>query len=325
MPLLEDWHTTGEFRGRIGNKPAMASLYEKNQGDGGMESAGPEGGMTRAAAVAADDGWQAALALGFRRDGLRTVLARRSAVGPLQVQRPFYPEGGVCHVYLLHPPGGIVGGDRLEITAELETGAQVLLTTPAAGKFYRSAGRAAEQAQRFTVAEGAALEWFPQETIVFDGALARSTTRVELAPGARFIGWEIVCLGRPASGERFRNGQFIQGMEAYRLGRPLLLERNRYDGGGAVLDAAWGLAGHPVSGTLVCAGGDEGDLAAVRDALGEDATDELTGATLIDDILLVRFLGREAERARERFIRAWEVLRPRKLGRPAQRPRIWST
>jgi urease accessory protein len=302
----------------------MAWTYDNKQGEGGAAIAGPGGGMTLAAVVAGA-GWRAALELGFRRDGVRTVLARRSALGPLQVQRPFYPEGGVCHVYLLHPPGGIVGGDSLEITAEIEAGAQVLLTTPAAGKFYRSAGRRAEQAQRFAVADGAALEWFPQETIVFDGALARSTTRVELAPGARFIGWEIVCLGRPASGERFGNGQFLQGMEVYRQGRPLLLERNRFDGGGAVLDAPWGLGGYPVTATLVCAGGDDGDLAAVRNALGEDTADELTGATLIDDVLLVRFLGLQAERARERFIRAWEVLRPRKLGRAAQRPRIWNT
>jgi urease accessory protein len=281
--------------------------------------------MTQAAALGADAGWRAALELDFRRDGARTTLARRSAVGPLQVQRPFYPEGGVCHVYVLHPPGGIVGGDRLEIAAEIGTGAQVLLTTPAAGKFYRSAGRRAEQAQRFAVAEDAALEWLPQETIVFDGAFARSTTRVELAPGARFIGWEIVCLGRPASGERFGHGQFLQGMEVYRQGRPLLLERNRIDGGGALLDAPWGLGGHPVTGTLVCAGGDEADVTAARDALGEDAADEVTGATLIEGMLLVRFLGGQAERARERLVRVWEVLRPRVLGRPAQRPRIWNT
>ncbi len=271
------------------------------------------------------EGWRAALTLRFRRDESRTVLARRSSRGPLQVQRPFYPEGEVCHVYLLHPPGGVVGGDRLEIRAELETGAQVLLTTPAAGKFYRSAGARAEQLQHFSVAEGAALEWLPQETIVFDGARARGTTRIELAPGARFLGWEIVCLGRPACGERFTNGLFIQGMEVYRQGRPLLHERSRFDGGGAILDAPWGLNGHPVSGTLICSGGDETDLVCVRDSLGEDGSDEMTGATLFEDVLLVRFVGKEVERARMRFQRIWEVLRPRKLGKPALRPRIWNT
>lgn len=293
---------------------------------GAAASAGLWGGMMQAVPTTGTaEGWRASLALGFRHDGARTVLARRSAYGPLQVQRPFYPEGDVCHVYLLHPPGGIVGGDRLEIAAEIEAGAHALLTTPAAGKFYRSAGRSAEQWQRFAVADGAALEWFPQETVVFDGARARNVTRVELAPGARFIGWEIVCLGRTASGERFGNGLFVQGMEVYRQGRPIFLERNHFDGGGAVLDAPWGLSGWPVTGTLVCAGADESDLTAVRDALGEDEADELTGATLLGEVLLARYVGSVAERARERFIRVWEALRPRKFGRPAQQPRIWST
>lgn len=281
--------------------------------------------MAGTAAPAGGGGWRARIELGFRRDGARTVLAHRCAYGPLQVQRPFYPEGGVCHVYVLHPPGGVVGGDRLEIDVGLEAGAQALLTTPAAGKFYRSAGPWAEQVQRFTVAGDATLEWLPQETIVFDGALARATTRVELAPGARFLGWEIICLGRPAGGERFTYGRFIQGMEVYRQGRPLLHERNRFDGGGAILDAPWGLNGYPMNGTLICTGCDEGDLAAVREATGGDAAEELTGATLFGDMLLVRFLGHGAERAREYFLRAWEVLRPRRLGRPAQRPRIWNT
>jgi len=286
----------------------------------------PEGGAVNSVALdVAADGWDAALRLVFRRDGARTVLARRSSRGPLQVQRPFYPGDGICHVYLLHPPGGVVGGDRLEIRAELDNGAQVLLTTPAAGKFYRSGGRMAAQLQHFTVAEGAALEWLPQETIVFDGARARGTTRVELAHGASFLGWEIVCLGRPAGGERFTNGVFIQGMEVYRQGRPLLRECSRFDGGGAILDAPWGLNGCPVSGTLVCTGGDAAGLAAVREAMGEDGCDEMTGATLLEDVLLVRFLGTQAERARERFLRVWEALRPRTFGRPALRPRIWNT
>lgn len=293
---------------------------------GGGDILRPEGGAVSGVALdVAADGWDAALRLAFRRDSARTVLARRSSCGPLQVQRPFYPEEGVCHVYLLHPPGGVVGGDRLEIRAELDIGAQVLLTTPAAGKFYRSAGRTAAQLQHFTVAEGAALEWLPQETIVFDGARARGTTRIELASGASFLGWEIVCLGRPAGGERFTNGVFIQGMEVYRQGRPLLHECSRFDGGGAILDAPWGLNGCPVSGTLVCTGGDEAGLAAVREALGEDRSDEMTGATLLEDVLLVRFLGKQGEAARARFLRAWEALRPRTLGRPALRPRIWNT
>ncbi len=111
--------------------------------------------------------WEAELTLGFARRGDKTAMVSRAHRGPLTVQRPFYPEGGVCHVYLLHPPGGIVAGDRLTIKATAEAGAQALITTPAAGKFYRSGGEKAVQAVDLTVAENAGLEWLPQETIVY--------------------------------------------------------------------------------------------------------------------------------------------------------------
>ena len=132
-------------------------------------------------AAASPGGWQARLSLGFRRQNARTILERRAHQGPLRVQRPFYPEGGsVCHVAILHPPGGVVGGDELRIDAALDAESRALLTTPAAGKFYRSAGPVARQTQRLTVAAGATLEWLPQENIVYSGARVHALTRVEL-------------------------------------------------------------------------------------------------------------------------------------------------
>lgn len=276
-------------------------------------------------AVAAETGWAAALELAFRRVCGRTVPARRESRGPLRIQRPFYPEGEVCHLYLLHPPGGIVGGDTLAITARAEADARVVLTTPAAGKFYRSAGRVAVQRQHLRVDAGASLEWLPQETIVFDGARARSVTRVELTQGARFIGWEMLCLGRPAAGERYESGVFDQQVQVYRDGRPLLLERNLYEGGGAILRAPWGLNDRPLTASMICTPCDEADLAAARAAMMPAADDERIAATLIDGLLVVRFIGRRMERARGHFIRLWETLRPRCLGIEACRPRIWDT
>ena len=275
--------------------------------------------------AAADRGWHARLDLTFRDAAGRTVPAQRSRLGPLQVQRPFYPEGGVCHLYLLHPPGGIVGGDSLEIAVVAEAGARALLTTPAAGKFYRSAGRYARQSQYLRVAAGAALEWLPQETIVFDGALARSVTRIDAEEGGRFVAWEILCLGRPAAGESFTRGLFEQRLEIYRGGRPLLLECNRYEGGGDMLRAPWGLGGRPVAASMVCSPCDEADLAAARAAMGGREDGERIAATLVDGLLLLRCLGLRADRAREHFIRIWTTLRPRCLGMEACRPRIWST
>src|SRR4026209_1310331 len=136
-------------------------------------------------------GWLASLDLEFAASGSRTVLARRSHVGPLVVQRPFYPEGDVCHVYLVHPPGGVVGGDTLELRARVQDGAHALITTPAATKFYRSEGRLVRPLQ--DLAPGAApFEWLPQETILFPDAYAGIATRVRLGERSKFIGWEIV-------------------------------------------------------------------------------------------------------------------------------------
>jgi urease accessory protein len=269
------------------------------------------------------DGWRAFIDLGFRRAGARTVLARRGGHGPLQVQRPFYPEGeGVCHAYLLHPPGGIVAGDRLDVRIGVEGGARALVTTPAAGKFYRSDGRGAAQRCRLTVAAGGVLEWLPQETIVFDGARARSDLQVELEAGGRFIGWDVVCLGRPAAGESLASGEVTIGTELYCQGRPLLIEHARLKGGGDMLDSDWGLGGATAMGTLYCSGCDEADVALAREAIEGAGR---AAATLLDGLLLVRCLGGGAEAVRGALAGVWRRLRPRRLGLEAAAPRIWNT
>ncbi|HEX5513359.1 MAG TPA: urease accessory protein UreD [Gammaproteobacteria bacterium] len=269
-------------------------------------------------------GWQAHLQLGFRRSGARTVLAERRHLGPLRVQRPFYPEGGLCHCYLIHPPGGVVGGDRLELEVRCEPGAQALLTTPGAGKFYRSAGPIAEQRQHLAVAAGASLEWLPQEQIVFDAARAESYTRVELEVGARFLGWEITCLGRPASGERWQHGHWRSRFELYRSGQPLLIERCRYRGGSAALTAAWGLAGFPLQAFMVVSNTSAAQLELSRSRLMA-AADERLALTRLHDVLICRYMGHSAERARALFSELWALVRPDWLARPALPPRIWAT
>jgi urease accessory protein len=271
-------------------------------------------------------GWQAELALGFvAREG-RSVLERRRHLGPLQVQRPFYPEGdAVCHVYLLHPPGGVVGGDQLHIDISVDAGAHALVTTPAAGKLYRSAGRLAAINQQLNVAADAVLEWLPQETIVFDGAHAEVSTQVHLAATANFIGWEIVCLGRPASNEVLAHGLLRQRFEIWRDGVPVWVEASRYCGGAAALDASWGLRGHSVSGTLVCTTVIPELVTQVRESWAAIQGDTLVSATQLDKVLVCRYLGDDAERARALFAAAWAVLRPAVLGRPTCAPRIWAT
>jgi urease accessory protein len=275
------------------------------------------------AATSTPSGWNARLALGFATRAGRTRLIERHQRGPLAVQRPFHPEGAPCHCYLLHPPGGVVGGDRLEIAVSVESGAHALLTTPGATKLYRSTGAEACQTQQLRVAVDGILEWLPHENILFAGTHARLSTQVDLDPGARFIGWEVQALGRPANGERLTTGTADLSLAIRRAGRPLLLDRLRIDAG-AGLDGPAGLRGFAVTGTLVATGADREDLATVRERTAIDSR-ILWGATLLDDLLVVRCLAPFTEPARRLFAAIWGILRPRLLSLPACPPRIWGT
>jgi urease accessory protein len=155
-------------------------------------------------------------------------------------------------------PGGIADGDQLEIDLVLQGGAHALLTTPGASKWSRGRTRDSQGVCRQTLvarlAVDAMLEWLPQENIVFDAARALLETRLELAAGARMIGWEIVCLGRTASGERFEQGEIAQHTEIYVDQRLIWREHGRLGGGDARLHSPVGLDGKTVYGTMWLAG-----------------------------------------------------------------------
>jgi urease accessory protein len=262
---------------------------------------GRDGRDGQASEEAARPGWQARLALGFERRGASSALVQREHCGPLRVQKALYPEGpDVCHAILLHPPGGIAGGDSLEISVNVGAGARALLTTPGAGKWYRAGGRQARQSLRVRVGEGGVVEYLPQETIVFDGAEAQMQTHIELAAGALFCGWEILCLGRTASGERFSHGRLELATRIEKQGQPLWLERGRLLGGSSWLQAAPGLAGFPVSASLLLAGRAVAPewLAACRALPVADGL--LTGVT---DKLLIFTAALLAERRRARGLK----------------------
>ncbi len=271
-------------------------------------------------------GWQAELELGFSRRGKATVLARRRHTGPLAVQKPLYPEGeAVCHAIVLHPPAGIAGGDELRIGVEVDAGAHALLTTPGAGKWYRSDGRRARQDVTIKVSPGGTAEWLPQETIVFDGARATMRTEVQLGAGARYLGWEILCLGRSASGERFGRGSLQLATRIAREGRLLWAEQGALEGGSPWLESAAGFAGRTVSATLLAAGApaDVALIAACREI--DTIEGARCGVTALPDLVVARWLGDSGEAARDWLEGIWQRLRPALVGREAQRPRIWNT
>jgi len=294
-------------------------------------------------------GWRARLELGFAVDagGITRLVSRRHQ-GPLVVQRPFYPEGegelgdaGVPHVYVLHPPGGVVGGDQLHLDVGCGVGARALLTTPAATKVYRTAGAPAAIRQIFRVAAGGWMEWLPQETILHDGTDVTLTTDVRLDDQAGFVGSEILCFGLPARGERFAAGRCRQGIEIRRGERPILIERACFDAGETVHAAAWGLGGARVVGLLavifpllpspspgsVLADGEALERVRTRAAAIAAVPGESAGVTVLHggEALVARYVGGAAERARAFLQGLWSDLRPATLGRPAVAPRIWAT
>ncbi len=277
----------------------------------------------RAPAVA---GWQGRLSLGLERRGARTIVARRAHVGPLVVQRPFHPEvDGACHVYVLHPPGGVVGGDELSLSIDVAPDAAALVTTPAATKLYRSSGATAVVENRLSVGAGGALEWLPQETIAFGGAMARVVTEVALEPGAVFLGWEITCLGRPASRDDFASGRLDQRFTLALGGRPLLADRLLTEGGGELARAVFGWGGRSVYGCFVAVGAPAELTRALREAVRTPDAADCFAVTRVAEACVCRFLGASAARARACFTRAWEVARELSLHKPACPPRIWAT
>lgn len=271
--------------------------------------------------------WQAELALRFTRREAATLLTQRQHRGPLRVQKALYPEGAaVCHAIVLHPPSGIVGGDELSIQVKLDAQAQALLTTPGAGKWYRSAGPWANLHNHFEVEAGACLEWLPQETIFFNGCRAAIDSEIRLAPGARYLGWDAWCLGRSASGERFTQGA-VHNRSAIYLGDDLLWqEQGQLQGGSAFMDSPAGLAGRSVCVTLVAAGTDiDPALLAACRAIVPQETGALHGITCLPKLVVARYLGQVAEAARQWLFDLWCLLRPVFAGRAAVSPRIWST
>lgn len=272
--------------------------------------------------------WQASLRLRFTHGARGSLLNERSHTGPLRVQKPLYPEGpGVCHVVLIHPPGGVVGGDALAIDLGVGAGAHALLTTPGAGKWYRANGRSSRQDVRIDVGAHAALEWLPQETLLYRDAQVALSHEVTLAENARYLGSEILCFGRTASGEVFAEGAVHQTSTIRREGQLVWHEQGTLDGAGAAMHSPLGLGGNSVCATLIACGLtlDASALQQLRQELDSASASGRSGVTQLPHIVVVRHLGRSSEAARAVLLAAWRRLRPALLGRAAAIPRLWNT
>jgi len=291
----------------------------------------------RLPSVATDDTtahWYARLELQFQQSQRACRLSRCRHQGPLYVQKPFYPEGrDLAHVYVLHPPGGLVSGDCLQIDVDVTAKAHALITTPGAGRIYRARQDRTLQQQHINlkVAEGASLEWLPLETIVYRDANAKLSTQVDLADNSHFIGWEITSLGLPASGIKFDQGQLQQRLQINRNGQPVVIESQQLtESTQAIFNAVAGLQAKPVTGVLLAgpfssAALSEQVMTQCRQLLTLEDSSCLAAISQVGDFVIARYIGSCSAQCRQLFIAVWSLLRPELLGRSACAPRIWAT
>lgn len=276
--------------------------------------------------------WQASLQLGFSKDVAVTRLTGRKHRGPLRVQKPLYPEGAeICHAIIIHPPGGVVGGDQLAIDVNLDAGAHALITTPGAAKWYRSNAHTSVQKIELVLDDAAKLEWLPQETIFFDDACVDLHQTMHLSRDARLISGDIYCFGRTASGETYTTGKIRQHCSIYREGRMVWHEQGSLEGGSHAMQSPLGLQGKSVCATLLGSGGllVSEQLQSLREQtsalLAQQEPDAVCGVTQMKSVIVARYLGNSSEVARRWQHLVWQHLRPVVMGREAVMPRIWNT
>ena len=273
--------------------------------------------------------WHASLQLDYTLEGTRTV-ARHAHNGPLRILQSLYPEGdAVCHNVLVHPPGGLVGGDTLDITATVGPGAHGLVTTPGATRFYRSTGELALQRTHLTLAEGARLEWLPLEALCYNACNAENHLTLNLAPGAECMGWDVTALGLPHAGQPFDTGRFVQHIEA--PGR--WLERGVIDAADhRLLESPLGLAGQRCMASLFFVVGTplerarrDTALDAARAVMDAHALKATAGATSPNgQVVVVRALAPQVEPAMQLLQQVRAAWRAALWQLCAEPPRIWS-
>jgi urease accessory protein len=283
--------------------------------------------------------WHGHLQIDYRRDGGRTIALDRHD-GPLRVLQRLYPEGeGICHHVLVHPPGGMVGGDSLEVDLHLGEACHALITTPAASRYYRSAGEVARQTVRARLASGSRLEWLPLEAIAYPACNAANAVDLELAEGAEAIGWDLLALGLPAAGQPFDRGRFEQRLEV----RDRWLEQGVIAADDRLMmSSPLGLAGHGVLATMWFAAG-ASMRSAAREAMVDAAraiTDNAVTASGAaptvqqviwgtsaprDDLIVVRAIADRVEPVFATLVAIWARWRSLAWGLGTTPPRIWRT
>ena len=274
--------------------------------------------------------WHAKLDIDYQVEQQRSV-ARHCHTGPLRVLQSLYPEGdAICHNVLVHPPGGLVGGDTLEMTIAANGTAHGLITTPGATRFYRSLGESAIQRTRVTLQDQARLEWLPLEAIAYNACLAENHLTVSLGPQAEFMGWDITALGLPSAGLPFDAGHFLQHIEVpgIWLERGLLQAHDH-----RLMNGPLGLAGQRCMASLFFVSGSkmtrprrEAGLELARQVIDSHPLGQMAGVTCPNEqVMVLRVLAPLVEPAADLLRQVWQAWRQHFWLLPASVPRIWST
>jgi len=269
--------------------------------------------------------WSAKLKCHFEYSGGRTIVQHEHH-GPLRIQRPFYPEDDVAHVYMLHPPGGVVGGDKLAVNVASEFETAGLVTTPVATKFYRSNGQTAKVSHQLDN-NGGSLEWFPQENIFFRGCKVRINSNIRLHKGASLAWWDINCFGRGEDEKSFSEGSVSSVMNLW-VDKLLLFRERVQVSATCPLSLSSGLRGNSTIGTLLVGPVRAERVSSVRQCLSSHSgykDQSQFSVTAFDELMIVRYLGASAEQAKSGFIQVWSMLRRELNGKSACLPRIWAT
>jgi urease accessory protein len=284
--------------------------------------------------------WLAKLTLEFGHNAYGTQLKKTTRKGPLSVQKAFYPEGQECaHIYLLHPPAGIVSGDELTVEIAIEAKGHVLVTTPGANRFYRaredlSIGESKQtQVTSLSLDEQAVCENFPQETIVYEGADGFNTVDIHMNETSVYLGWDITCLGLPSSDQYFNKGQYTQLNRLYCGDTLIYHDRIEVSPRNKLLHHMAGLASNPVFGTILIYAPVQLTVLKDRKHIVEELrhiietnnAQSLISITDIHGLFVIRYLGEQAHQCKQLFIILWQHIRPLVIDAAAIEPRIWHT
>jgi urease accessory protein len=296
--------------------------------------------MTIAGLKVVKSQWLASLELQLQHSSYGTQLTRTKRSGPLTIQKAFYPEGRDCaHLYLLHPPAGIVSGDELQVSIDVQESAHTLVTTPGANRFYRartdlSIGDPKQsQVTDITLASGAKCEHFPLETLVYNGANGVNNVEVRIHENSVYCGWDMTCLGLPSSSEDFTHGRFTQLNTLYLDDILIYHDRVLIEPASNIQQHAAGLAGNTVFGTFLAyapsnqvSDGQRAQLIEqLRAVIDKHSASSLISITDIRQLLVMRYLGQQAHQCKNVFIELWKLVRPLYIEKQGVQPRIWFT